>query len=157
MIGQHTLKPNPGSRRKSIAFGRGDSSGHGSFSGHGGKGQTARSGGGRKPGFEGGQTPIVRRMPKLKGFTPPSYIIYQPVNVHQLNVFKDGDTVDLVALYDRKIIKKKNSPVKVLANGELTKKLTVNIDACSVEAKKKIETAGGTVKILNLQKKDKPE
>lgn len=157
MIGQHTLKPNPGSRKKSIAFGRGDGSGHGSFSGHGGKGQTARSGGGRKPGFEGGQTPIIRRMPKLRGFTPPNFTEYQPVNVIQLNVFQDGGTVDLVALYDRKIIKKKNSPVKILANGELTKKLNVIIDACSAEAKKKIEAVGGTVKTLNKQKPIKTE
>ena len=145
MIHQHTLKPNPGSRKKSRAIGRGDGSGRGSFSGHGGKGQTARSGGSLKPGFEGGQTPLLRRLPKLKGFTPPNKVSYQGVNVESLNGFNDGATVDLVALYDAKLISHKERPIKILGNGELTKKLTVKANAFSASAKVKIEKMGGVV------------
>src|SRR5437867_2504390 len=123
MINQHTLKPNPGSRRKTRIIGRGDASGMGSYSTRGGKGQTARSGGGVKPGFEGGQTPLIRRLPKLKGFNPPNRVAFQGVNVESLNAFKDGSTVDLVMLYDAKLVSHKNRPVKILGNGELTKKL----------------------------------
>lgn len=145
MFGQHTLKPNPGSRKQSRSRGRGDGSGHGSFSGRGGKGQTARSGGGEKPGFEGGQTPLHRRMPKLKGFKPPHQIRYQVVNVSRLNVFDEESMVDIIALYERNFISRKNRPVKILGDSELEKKLTVKVDACSASAKQKIEAKGGTV------------
>lgn len=145
MISQHTLKPQRGSRKLPIAFGRGDGSGHGSFSGRGGKGQTARSGGNIKPGFEGGQTPLIRRLPKLKGFKNVNRVVFEPVNVGSLNVFEDGTTVDLVSLYDANLIRHKNRPVKLLGDGELTKKLTLKVDACSPSAKKKIEDKGGTV------------
>jgi large subunit ribosomal protein L15 len=145
MISQHSLKPNPGSRKRSRSFGRGDSSGHGSFSGHGGKGQTARSGGNIKSGFEGGQTPLIRRLPKLKGFKNPNRLPFQAVNVERLNDFEDGATVDIIALYENHLISRKNRPVKILGLGELTKKLTVKADACSESAKKKIEEKGGTI------------
>src|SRR3989338_6927429 len=101
---QHTLKPNAGSRKARRIKGRGDGSTRGSFSGHGGKGQTARSGGGRKPGFEGGQTPLLRRLPKLKGFKNPNRLPFQVVNLADLNTFDDGATIDLVSLYDSKLI-----------------------------------------------------
>lgn len=143
MIGQHTLRPNPGSRKSKRIRGRGDASGSGSFSGRGGKGQTARSGGNVKAGFEGGQTPLLRRIPKLKGFKNPNRAPYQVVNVERLNVFEDGAIVDLVALYDRKLINRKNRMIKILGDGELQKKLTVKAEACSVSAKKKIEEKGG--------------
>lgn len=145
MISHHTLKPNPGSRKAKRDLGRGDSSGHGSFSTRGGKGQTARSGGGVKPGFEGGQTPLIRRLPKLKGFKNPNRLPFQVVNVERLNEFIDGTTVDLVALYENHLISRKNRPVKILGDGEVTKKLTVKVDACSQSAKKKIEEKGGTL------------
>lgn len=145
MIKQHSLQPNPGSRKAKRIRGRGDGSGRGSFSGHGGKGQTARSGGNIKPGFEGGQTPFIRRIPKLKGFKNLNKVTYQTVNVESLNKFNDGDTVDIVALYDCKLISRKNRPLKILGNGELTKQLTIKTNACSKEAKKKIEAKGGNI------------
>ncbi len=145
MIHQHTLKPNKGSRRKPRIVGRGDASGMGSYSTRGGKGQTARSGGGVKPGFEGGQTPLIRRLPKLKGFTPPNKVSFQGVNVESLERFENGSTVDLVAIYEAKLVSKKDRPVKILGNGELTKKLTVKADAFSASAKTKIEAKGGTL------------
>lgn len=153
MISQHTLKPNKGSRIQSVAFGRGDSSGHGSFSGHGGKGQTARTGGRIKLGFEGGQTPLIRRIPKLRGFKNPNRLPYQVVNVERLNGFDDNSTVDIVKLFENKLIFKKNRPIKILGTGELTKKLNVKVDACSAGAKQKIEAVGGTV-LLSKQATD---
>lgn len=153
MISHHTLKPNPGSRKAKRNRGRGDSSGRGSFSGRGGKGQTARSGGGVKPGFEGGQTPLIRRLPKLKGFKNTNRLPYQAVNVERLNVFDDGATVDLVALYEHQLISRKNRPVKILGDGDLSRKLTVKTDACSAGARKKIEEKGGAV-LLPAQSPD---
>ncbi|MBI2638940.1 50S ribosomal protein L15 [Candidatus Peregrinibacteria bacterium] len=149
-MSQHSLRPNPGSRKRSRSLGRGDSSGHGSFSGHGGKGQTARSGGNIKAGFEGGQTPLIRRLPKLKGFKNPNRLPYQTVNVESFNDFEDGSTVDIVVLYENRLISRKNRPVKILGNGELTKKLTIKADACSVSAKQKIEAKGGEVLLPTL-------
>lgn len=145
MITQHNLTPHPGSRKLKRIRGRGDSSGRGSFSGRGGKGQTARSGGGRKPGFEGGQTPLIRRLPKLKGFKNPNRLPFQTVNVESLDVFNDGDIVNIVSLYEKNLISKKNRPLKILGDGELNKKLIVKADACSAGAKQKIEAKGGTV------------
>lgn len=145
MITQHSLRPNPGSRKKSKAFGRGDGSGHGSFSGRGGKGQTARSGGKRKAGFEGGQTPLLRRIPKLKGFKNPNKVPFQVINVESLNKFDDGAELNLVAFYENELISHKNRPIKILGNGELQKKLIVKADACSASAKQKIEAKGGSV------------
>ena len=144
---QHTLSPKPGSRKKAISIGRGDGSGHGSYSGRGMKGQSSRSGGTVKPGFEGGQTPLIRRLPKLKGFKNPNRLPFQVINVVKLNVFENGATVDLVSLFDKGFISKKNLPVKLLGDGEVTKKLTVKVDAVSNSAKGKIEAAGGSVLI----------
>lgn len=145
MIHQHTLRPNPGSRKKQRSRGRGDSSGRGSFSGAGAKGQKSRSGGRVKAGFEGGQTPLIRRMPKLKGFKSPNRLPYQTVNVSGLNTFDDGETIDIVKLYEGKLISRKDRPVKLLGDGELTKKLNVKVDGCSLSAKQKVEAKGGTV------------
>lgn len=145
MLTQNILKPHPGSRKKKNIYGRGDSSGHGSFSGRGGKGQTARSGGKRRPGFEGGQTPLIRRMPKLKGFKNPKRIMYQTINVSALNCFDDGSTIDLVQLYEADLLSRKDRPIKILGDGTLGKKLAVKVDACSKSAKKKIEEKGGTL------------
>lgn len=145
MIHQHTLRPNPGSRKSKRIRGRGDSSGRGSFSGAGAKGQKSRSGGRVKAGFEGGQTPLIRRMPKLKGFKSPNRLPYQTVNVSGLNAFDDGETIDIVKLYEGKLISRKDRPVKLLGDGELTKKLNVKVDGCSLSAKQKVEAKGGTI------------
>lgn len=149
MISQHTLRPNPGSRKQKRIHGRGDSSGRGSFSGRGAKGQKARSGGRVKSGFEGGQTPLIRRIPKLKGFKNPNKLSYQIVNVSKLNIFEDGEEVTIVKLYDVNLISRKDRPIKILGDGELTKKLMIKVDNCSKSAKEKIEAKGGTIQILN--------
>lgn len=151
-MNQSTLRADKGSRKQKRIRGRGDGSGRGSFSGRGGKGQTARSGGNRKPGFEGGQTPLLRRIPKLRGFKNPNRTPFQVVNVAALDAFEDGSTVDLVQLFESGLISHKNQPVKILGDGELKKKLSVKVDACSASAKQKIEAKGGTV-LLPTQKK----
>lgn len=152
MIAQHTLKPNPGSRKKKRILGRGLGSGRGVFSGRGVKGAGSRSGAKKRPGFEGGQTPLIRRIPKLRGFSNPTKIFYQPVNVEALNIFEDGTEVNLVLLYEKKLISKKNRPVKILGDGELTKKLTVKTERVSKSAKEKIEAKGGKVILLEEKK-----
>lgn len=136
---QHTLHPHPGSRKRKKRLGRGDGSGRGSFSTRGVKGQQSRTGGGVKLGFEGGQTPLSRRIPKLRGFKNPKRVTYQVVNVGQLNILHDSATVDISTLYDAGLIRHKNLPVKLLGEGELTKKLKFNIEAMSKSAKEKIE------------------
>ena len=141
----HTLKSSPRSRRGRKKRGRGNASGHGNYSGRGGKGQTARSGGTRRPGFAGGQTPLVRLMPKFRGFSNPTRVSYQVLNVSQLNIFEDGATVNVVALYEKNLISRKKLPVKILGEGELNKKLSVKVDAVSKTAKEKIEAKGGTI------------
>ncbi|PJC36619.1 50S ribosomal protein L15 [Candidatus Peregrinibacteria bacterium CG_4_9_14_0_2_um_filter_53_11] len=146
-MSQNTLKPTPGSRKAKRRLGRGDGSNRGSFSGRGVKGQNARTGGGVRPGFEGGQTPLARRLPKLKGFRNPTGVTYQVVNVSTLNKFEADAVVDLIALYERNLISRKNRPVKLLGHGEIDKKLTVKVDACSEEARKKIEAKGGSVMV----------
>lgn len=145
MISQSTLKPAKGAKREKRIIGRGDGSGHGSFSTRGCKGQSSRSGGGVKPGFEGGQTPLVRRLPKIRGFKNPNRVPFQVVNVSDLEKFSSGDTVDLVALFEIGLVSKKNLKVKLLGTGELTKKLTVKVDAASQSAQEKVEKQGGKV------------
>lgn len=142
------LQSNRGARKKKKTVGRGNASGHGNYSTRGGKGQTARTGSGYKPGFEGGQTPIYRRMPKLKGFLNPNRVTFQVVNVESLNCFEDGDEVDVIKLYEKKLISHKEKPVKVLGDGELTKKLNVKVDRVSKSAQLKIEKAKGGVQEL---------
>ena len=138
------LHGNPGARKKKKVLGRGNSSGHGSSSTKGGKGQTARSGSGYKPGFEGGQTPLYRRLPKLKGFNNPNHIKFQVVNVDKLNAFEDNEEVNVIKLYEKKLIGDKEKPVKILGDGELSKKINVKVDRISKSAKLKIEKAKGT-------------
>lgn len=138
-----TLKRNSGATKRKKVVGRGNGSGHGTYSTRGGKGQTARTGSHRKPGFEGGQTPLIRKMPKLKGFLNPNKIKYQPVNLADLNVFEDGAAVDAAALHGKGLISYPERPVKLLGDGELTKKLTVTAEKVSASAKEKLEKAGG--------------
>ena len=138
-----TLSPAPNSRTSKKRLGRGIGSGIGKTSGKGHKGQNARSGGGVRPGFEGGQIPLIRRLPK-RGFNNQFKKVYAIVNVSDLNVFEDGATVDVNALLEKNIIDKVEPyGVKVLGNGELTKKLTVKANKFTEQAKQKIEKIGG--------------
>jgi large subunit ribosomal protein L15 len=140
------LFPAPGSRKSRKRVGRGNASGHGSTAGRGDKGQNSRSGGGKGPGFEGGQNPLHMRMPKLAGFKNRNRVEFAVVNVSRLeDIYSAGDTVDVDSLFAKGVIKSKTTPVKVLGDGELTKKLTVKIDKVSGAARTKIEAAGGTV------------
>ena len=143
----HELSPAPGSNKKAFRVGRGAGSGNGKTAGKGHKGQNARSGGGVRPGFEGGQMPLMRRIPK-RGFVNIFATKYAIVNVGDLNRFEDGAVVDEKALVEGGMIKKTLDGIKVLGNGELTKKLTVNVAAFSKSAKQKIEEAGGKAEVI---------
>ena len=142
----HELSPAEGSAKASFRKGRGPGSGNGKTAGKGHKGQNARSGGGVRPGFEGGQIPIYRKLPK-RGFNNIFAKNYAIVNVEDLNRFEDGAVVDLDALLAAKIVRKPMDGVKVLGNGELTKKLTVKAAVFSATAKEKIEAAGGKTEV----------
>ena len=142
----HELSPAPGSVKDVKRVGRGHGSGNGKTAGKGHKGQHARAGRGIRPGFEGGQMPLQRRIPK-RGFNNIFASEYAVINVASLNAFENGDVVDAAALKAKGIIKKELDGVKVLANGNLTKKLTVKLAAVSAAAKAKIEAAGGTVEV----------
>ena len=138
----HELQPAEGSAKAAWRKGRGPGSGNGKTAGKGHKGQNARSGGGVRPGFEGGQLPLYRKLPK-RGFKNRFAINYVTVNVSELNVFENGAVVDLEALLAKKIVRKSLDGLKVLGNGELTKKLTVKAAVFSATAKEKITAAGG--------------
>ncbi len=142
----HEVQPNKGARKSRIRRGRGDASGYGSFSGKGCKGQNARSGGGVKLGFEGGQTPLWKRMPKLKGFRNPNRVAFLAVNLLKIeNNYENGETVNELTLLEKGVISSTNSPIKILGSGELTKKLTFENVAFSSGAKAKAEKAGATI------------
>ncbi len=143
----HELSPAPGSVREVKRIGRGHGSGQGKTAGKGHKGQKARAGRGMRPGFEGGQMPLQRRIPK-RGFVNIFATNYAIINVAALNKFEDGAVVDTQALKDAGIIKDAMDGVKVLGNGELTKKLTVKVAAYSESAKAKIEAAGGKAEVI---------
>ena len=143
----HELKPAFGSTTAPKRLGRGVGSGLGKTSGKGHKGAKARSGGGKRPGFEGGQMPLIRRLPK-RGFYNPFRINYVAINVDRLEVFEDGMTVTPVELIEYGIIKKIEDGVKIMGNGELTKKLTVQAMKFTASAKEKIEAAGGKVEVI---------
>lgn len=144
----HDLKPAPGSTHSKKRVGRGHGSGNGGKSGRGSNGQASRAGGTKGPGFEGGQTPLAMRLPKLPGFRNPRRIEYTAVNVERLErKFEDGAVIDGAALKAARITKSEFEPVKVLGNGELTKKFTVKVDKVSASAQAKIEAAGGKVEL----------
>lgn len=148
----HNLKSKHGARKKSKRVGRGNASGFGTYAGRGLNGQNSRTGGGVRPGFEGGQTPLYRKMPKLKGFNNVNRVQFQVVNVAKLNNhFDENEEINIMKLYEKNIINDKAQPVKILGDGELTKKLTVKVDRVSSSARKKIEGAKGTVIELMAQ------
>ena len=140
------LKPAEGSTQAAYRKGRGEGSGNGKTAGRGQKGQWARSGGGVRPGFEGGQMPLARRLPK-RGFHNIFGTVNAVVNVSDLNKFEDGAVVTVADMVAAGLVKKTLDGVKVLGNGELTKKLTVNVAAFSASAKQKIEEAGGKAEV----------
>lgn len=143
----HDLKPAEGSRKDKTRLGRGTGSGCGKTSGRGHKGQKSRSGGGVRPGFEGGQMPIYRRLPK-RGFKNIWRKNYAEVNVSTLNVFDDDTTVDAVALVEMGILKNVLDGVRILGDGELTKKLNVKAQGFTKSAIAKIEAAGGSAEVI---------
>ena len=142
----HELKPAEGASKAAKRKGRGAASGNGKTAGYGHKGQKARSGV-KKAGFEGGQMPLQRRLPK-RGFNNIFATVYTTVKVSDLNRFEDGAVVDTAALLKSGLIKKVNDGVKVLGNGELTRKLTVEAAAFTASAKEKIEKAGGKAEVM---------
>ncbi len=143
----HELKPAEGATTAAKRLGRGTGSGLGKTSGKGHKGAKARSGGGKGPGFEGGQIPLARRIPK-RGFTNKFRTEYVAINVSRLEIFEDGMVVSPVELIEYGIIKKIEDGVKIMGNGDLTKKLTVQANKFTASAKEKIEAAGGKVEVI---------
>ena len=143
----HELSPAAGSVTPAWRKGRGTGSGNGKTAGKGHKGQNARSGGGVRPGFEGGQIPLYRKLPK-RGFHNKFAKNYAIVNVSALNVFEDGATVNRAALMEKGIIRNAYDGLKVLGNGEIAKKLTVEASVFSATAKEKIEAAGGKTEVI---------
>ena len=158
----HDLKPRPGAKHRRKRLGQGESSGHGKTSGRGGKGQTARSGSSIRIGFEGGQMPLIRRIPK-RGFNNARHATrYLPVNLEDLNRFDEGARVDEQLLRDSGLANGRADGIKILGDGELTRKLTVTAHAFSASAKTKIEAKGGTCeliapKVAPAKKKSEPE
>ncbi|MFL2101120.1 50S ribosomal protein L15 [Desemzia sp. FAM 23991] len=143
----HELKPAEGSRKVRNRVGRGTSSGNGKTSGRGQKGQKSRSGGGVRLGFEGGQTPLFRTLPK-RGFTNINRKEYAVVNLETLNRFEDGTEVTPALLVETGVIKDEKSGIKVLGNGSIERKLTVKANKFSQAAKEAIEAAGGSVEVI---------
>lgn len=150
MMDLSNLSPSDGATKKRKRVGRGIGSGHGKTSGRGHKGQKARSGYKRRLGFEGGQMPLNRRLPK-RGFNHVERHPFSEVNVDVLNDnFNDGDEITLKSLIDKHVIKKTSGAVKVLGRGEISKKLTLKVDAITAGAQAKIEGAGGSIEIIEV-------
>lgn len=144
----HNLKPRPGAKHRRKRLGAGESSGHGKTSGRGGKGQSARSGSSIRIGFEGGQMPLIRRLPK-RGFNNASHRVqYLPVNLDALNAFPDGSVVDEAAIRAAGLANGLSSGIKILGSGELKRKLTVKAAAFSASAKDAIARLGGTAEVV---------
>ncbi|WP_289002298.1 50S ribosomal protein L15 [uncultured Megasphaera sp.] len=143
----HEMSIIPGSKKKRTRVGRGTGSGNGTTAGKGNKGQNSRSGGGTRPGFEGGQMPLYRLLPK-RGFKNIFAKTYAEVNVSTLNRFEDGTEVTPVTLVDAGIVKNVRGGIRILGNGELEKKLTVKAQGFTKSAQQKIEAAGGKVEVI---------
>lgn len=148
MSNLQNLRPHENQKKKGKRVGRGNGSGAGTYSGRGMNGQNSRTGGGVRPGFEGGQTPFFKRLPKNRGFKAINPTIYQVVNVSSLEEkFEDNSTITIVELAEKNLIKGKK-PVKLLNRGEVTKKFNITVDAASKTAISAIEKAGGSVTII---------
>ena len=148
----HDLKPRPGAKHRRKRLGQGESSGHGKTSGRGGKGQSARSGSSIRIGFEGGQMPLIRRIPK-RGFNNARHTIrYLPVNLDDLNQFDEGSRVEVGALRAAGLANGPGDGIKILGKGELKKKLTVSANAFSASARAKIEALGGVCELVDSKK-----
>jgi large subunit ribosomal protein L15 len=145
VIGQHNLKPAAGAKHSKKRVGRGDGSGHGTYSGRGLKGQKSRAGGGTRLSFEGGQLPLVRRLPRKRGFFNPFKTDYTVVNVGKLNVFEANTEITPQKLIETGLIKSSQKAVKILGDGEIDRPLVVKANKFSSAAKTKIEAAGGRV------------
>jgi large subunit ribosomal protein L15 len=143
LVRQNELVPAPGSRKDRKRVGRGDGSGNGTYSGRGCKGQKSRAGYRMRPGFEGGQLPLIKRLPRKRGFTNIFRKEYSIVSVGALNVFDSGSEITPEKLVEARIIKSLNNPVKILADGEIDRPLTVKANKFSASARAKIEAAGG--------------
>ena len=153
----HDLKPRPGAKHRRKRLGQGESSGHGKTSGRGGKGQTARSGSSIRIGFEGGQMPLIRRIPK-RGFNNANFATrYVPINLKSLSQFKDGATVDEASLREAGLANGTLKLIKILGTGELSLKLTVKAHAFSASAKSAIEKAGGTCELIPIKRPVTPK
>lgn len=144
----HTLKPNPGSRKTRKRVARGPSAGGGTTGGRGTKGQQSRVGKNRKFGFEGGQVPLIRRQPKMGGFTHPRRQDYEPLNLDVLEEKLEAGSYDPASLREKRILRRGTDPVKLLSRGTISKKFSLSVHAASVKAKEAVEKAGGTVTIL---------
>jgi large subunit ribosomal protein L15 len=142
------IKPSPGSTHSRKRVGRGNSSGHGNFSGRGCKGQKSRSGPGIRRGFEGGQLPLMKRLPRLRGFHSPNKVEFSLVNVGQLDQFDAGTVITAESLCAAGLVKNVTLPLKILGEGELKKSLTVKAGRFSATAQKKIAEAGGKVEVI---------
>ncbi len=143
MVRQDNISPPLGSRRARKRVGRGNSSGHGTYSGRGCKGQKSRAGNKMRPGFEGGQLPLSKRLPQKRGFTNIFKTAYSTVNIGQLNAFEPGSEVTLDKLVAGGMVKSLQKPIKILADGEINHPLTIKANKFSASAKAKIEAAGG--------------
>ena len=145
-MGQHDLRPPKGARKSRKRVGRGDGSGHGSYSGRGLKGQNSRSGGGVRPGFEGGQQPLITRLDKLPGFTNIFRTEFSVINVDRLAAFPANSEVTPQTLVESGVVRDLRKPVKILGRGEIERPLVVEAHRFSGSAKRKIEAAGGSVR-----------
>ncbi len=160
MMKQNTITPDPSQTKKPKRIGRGNGSGHGTFSGRGMKGQKARAGGIRRPGFEGGQTPLIRKMPKMRGFTHPfaKQKSFQVINLSDLEAtFNDGDTVTVEILFEKGLISKLNKAVKLLGHGTLSKKLEIDVDAATQSVFTAVEKAGGKITVVTAAEAESKE
>ena len=142
---QNELSPAPGSKKSRKRVGRGDGSGHGTYSGRGSKGQKSRSGYSAKPGFEGGQLPLIQRLPRKRGFVNIFRTEYNVINIGKLNMFESGSEVNPERLVAAGVVKSLRRPIKILAEGDIDRPLSVKAHKFSIAAKAKIEAVGGTV------------
>jgi len=141
----NAMKVKVGSKKARRRVGRGNASGAGTYCGRGSKGQGQRKSANVRPGFEGGQTSLISRLPKLRGFNNPNRVEFQIVNVRDLDRFSDGDEVNVQSLLEKRLVSKKDVPVKLLGMGKVEKKVTVRLQKVSGSAREKIVAAGGKV------------